>query len=637
MKKTANHVLTTLVVFLALMLLLMPSAFADGGRGVCETLPHGLPSGWKAPETDAAYEYAEMAEEASAAGTKAAGTKAGGLTVSVSQSGTIPGPMTWTASASGGNGSYSYEFKLYIPKLVDGVMWHYVKAQQAYSSSRVFHHTFTENGEYELAVNVKDSSGKTGSKILQISVHEEGMDPLTASFNAPSGAYFTTTTTWSMDVSGGDGNYSYMFWFYWEDAPIPMSVISGDDTYGPESAFHYRLLASGTYKLIGFVMDGNGQRAQDTIVFTAESPDYPSVPEIARRLAAQCVSAGCRTAYEKALWMHDWLIYHADYDHSFTHYGPDGVLCAGSGVCESYAFAYAYLMRELGSPCEFASAENHMWNMIQLDGEWYHVDTTWDDPTDASTGGGGLERHLYFCVPWEVIAVDHHNGSIYFYNQTCTSYRYNYYVMTGQAEAWADDLAALITQGLAAGDYRFSVQMPYWYTFEGDSVFWQEPEGVLASGAALHVCRQRNFSFGGQTVKIDGYVIDVNHFGIYRYVDFDNLGWICVSIDGKTLDLPSGVKRVNTDAFRSDPSFVAARVPDGATAIQNGAFQGCSGLWLAVIPASVTSIGNTAFDSSNPHLTIVAPEGSAAQQYAQSHGIKFLSEEFDYHVMFPEY
>ena len=407
MKKTANHVLTTLVVFLALMLLLMPSAFADGGRGVCETLPHGLPSGWKAPETGDAYVYAEMAEETPAAGAKAAGTKAGGLTVSVSQSGTIPGPMTWTASASGGNGSYSYEFKLYIPKLVDGVMWHYVKAKQDYSSSRVFHHTFTENGEYELAVNVKDSSGKTGSKILQISVHEEGMDPLTASFNAPSGAYFTTTTTWSMNVSGGDGNYSYMFWFYWEDAPIPMSVISGDDTYGPESAFHYRLLASGTYKLIGFVMDGNGQRAQDTIVFTAQSPDYPSVPEIARRLAAQCVSAGCRTAYEKALWMHDWLIYHADYDHSFTHYGPDGVLCAGSGVCESYAFAYAYLMRELGIPCEFASAENHMWNMIQLDGEWYHVDTTWDDPTDASTGGGGLERHLYFCVPWEVIAVDH--------------------------------------------------------------------------------------------------------------------------------------------------------------------------------------------------------------------------------------
>ena len=67
MKKTANHVLTTLVVFLALMLLLMPSAFADGGRGVCETLPHGLPSGWKVPEADDAYEYAEMAEEASAA------------------------------------------------------------------------------------------------------------------------------------------------------------------------------------------------------------------------------------------------------------------------------------------------------------------------------------------------------------------------------------------------------------------------------------------------------------------------------------------------------------------------------------------------------------------------------------------
>ena len=634
MKKTAY----LFIAILALMLLLAPTAFADGAsRGVCEVLPHGLPDNWVMPETDSEYLYAEPADEMAAA--------ASGLTVSVSQSGTIPGPMTWTASASGGNGSYSYEFKLYIPEIRDGVMWHLIQAQQAYSSSSVFRHTFTKNGEYELEVNVKDGNGLTGRKVLSISVHEEGMDPLTVSFNAPSGAYFTSTTTWTMNVSGGDGDYSFMFWFYWEDAPIPMSVISGDDSYQEENAFRYRLLASGTYKLIGFVRDGSGQQASDTIVFTAQSADYPSVPERAQQIAAQCVSAGCTSAYQKALWLHDWLIDNADYDYSFTHYGPDGVLCGGTGVCESYAFAYAYLMREVGIPCEFAAASNHMWNMIQLGGEWYHVDATWDDPTDGYTGGGGMERHLYFCVPWEVIAVDHHQGSIYLYNQSCTSYRYNYYVMSGQAEAWANDLAALITQGLAAlitqglaaGDYFFSVQMPYWYSFEGDSVFWTDAEGVLASGAALYVCSQRSFQYGGQSLKIGGYVIDVNHFGIYRYVDSDNLGWICMSIDGKTLDLPSGVKNVNTDAFRGDPSFVAVRVPDGAKTIQDGAFKGCSGLWLAVIPASVTTIGDTAFDSSNPHLTIAAPEGSAAQQYAQSHGIKFSSEEFDYHVMFPAY
>ena len=37
------------------------------------------------------------------------------------------------------------------------------------------------------------------------------------------------------------------------------------------------------------------------------------------------------------------------------------------------------------------SAGLHAWNQVQLDGKWYYIDCTWDDPT-----GGGHERTTYY-------------------------------------------------------------------------------------------------------------------------------------------------------------------------------------------------------------------------------------------------
>ena len=59
-------------------------------------------------------------------------------------------------------------------------------------------------------------------------------------------------------------------------------------------------------------------------------------------------------------------------------------------VCEGYARALMILCRELGIPCVLAEGQakstvngpsgSHMWNYVQLEGSWYAVDTTWNDP-----------------------------------------------------------------------------------------------------------------------------------------------------------------------------------------------------------------------------------------------------------------
>jgi transglutaminase/protease-like cytokinesis protein 3 len=51
--------------------------------------------------------------------------------------------------------------------------------------------------------------------------------------------------------------------------------------------------------------------------------------------------------------------------------------------------------------------EEHAWNMIQLDGDWYCVDVTWDDPAGLS----GLDphyNHLYFNVTSDFLRETEH-------------------------------------------------------------------------------------------------------------------------------------------------------------------------------------------------------------------------------------
>ncbi|MBR3766655.1 MAG: bacterial Ig-like domain-containing protein [Clostridia bacterium] len=99
---------------------------------------------------------------------------------------------------------------------------------------------------------------------------------------------------------------------------------------------------------------------------------------------------------EKALLIHDRIAVLCEYDYddyqldTIPHesYSMYGVLVNGVAVCQGYAEAYFYLLREVGIDsylCE-SSALNHAWNIVEIDGEEYHVDITWDDPVNDITG-----------------------------------------------------------------------------------------------------------------------------------------------------------------------------------------------------------------------------------------------------------
>ena len=60
------------------------------------------------------------------------------------------------------------------------------------------------------------------------------------------------------------------------------------------------------------------------------------------------------------------------------------VLKEHKGVCQGYALLALKMLRELGIETLYVVGEvntgPHAWNLVKVDGEWYHLDTTWNDP-----------------------------------------------------------------------------------------------------------------------------------------------------------------------------------------------------------------------------------------------------------------
>lgn len=123
--------------------------------------------------------------------------------------------------------------------------------------------------------------------------------------------------------------------------------------------------------------------------------------------------------YEKELAVHDWLVYNCTYDSgslsaipnpSENCDNPYGALINGQAICKGYTTAFRMFMGMLGIPCGTVHSadtdgDEHAWNTVKLDGSWYYVDCTWDDPVPDFDGRP--VTHKYFNISREEISERH--------------------------------------------------------------------------------------------------------------------------------------------------------------------------------------------------------------------------------------
>lgn len=98
--------------------------------------------------------------------------------------------------------------------------------------------------------------------------------------------------------------------------------------------------------------------------------------------------------YIKIKALHDFLVNYSSYDTTYAY--PYQLVSTKKGICQSYSGLFWMLLKKAGFESRIifkgygedntATANNgnnteaHAWNLVLLDGYWYHIDATWDDP-----------------------------------------------------------------------------------------------------------------------------------------------------------------------------------------------------------------------------------------------------------------
>lgn len=112
--------------------------------------------------------------------------------------------------------------------------------------------------------------------------------------------------------------------------------------------------------------------------------------------------------YDKILSIHDSLVNSLEYDSTINKANTHniyGALVQKNVVCEGYAKAFKYILDGLNIENILVSGtgtnssektESHMWNYVKLNGNWYGVDVTWDDPIIIGGISKNNIRDTYF-------------------------------------------------------------------------------------------------------------------------------------------------------------------------------------------------------------------------------------------------
>lgn len=147
------------------------------------------------------------------------------------------------------------------------------------------------------------------------------------------------------------------------------------------------------------------------LIYGIRKEEYATAKDELERAAdkAMRLLEGVSDPVKKALILHDHIVRICEYDceardkkdlspRARTAYS---VLVRNKAVCEGYAMGYRYLLNRAGIRSEEVDSDemNHCWNYLCLDGRWYHVDVTWDDPVyNGRKPDPNVISHEYFLL-----------------------------------------------------------------------------------------------------------------------------------------------------------------------------------------------------------------------------------------------
>lgn len=157
-----------------------------------------------------------------------------------------------------------------------------------------------------------------------------------------------------------------------------------------------------------------------TVKYRESAEQTAEVDRMTSQALRSVVSTGMND-HEKVKAIHDWVVGRVEYDTSLRSYTAYEALLTGKTVCQGYALLIQHMLAKAGIVSRIVegtvSSGDHAWNLVKLDGRWYHLDATWDDaapPVKTEQGGEAKEsaeltasRYRYYMLSDNEIGRDH--------------------------------------------------------------------------------------------------------------------------------------------------------------------------------------------------------------------------------------
>ncbi|WP_051217164.1 transglutaminase domain-containing protein [Paenibacillus assamensis] len=152
---------------------------------------------------------------------------------------------------------------------------------------------------------------------------------------------------------------------------------------------------------------GKGALVSVYVQYRETYEQYQQVRQYAKEQVKRLVTPDM-SEEQKVKTLHDFVVSQLAYDATMTRFTAYEAITVGSTVCQGYALLLQALYEDAGITSRVvegnAGGQLHAWNMVQLDGQWYHVDATWNDPLPDKRN---RILHTYYLLSDEEIGRDH--------------------------------------------------------------------------------------------------------------------------------------------------------------------------------------------------------------------------------------
>lgn len=240
--------------------------------------------------------------------------------------------------------------------------------------------------------------------------------------------------------------YDFLFSEVMNISDNAFDEILGEDDYLAFNTMSRKTSASGS--------SGNVTLTY-TLTYLTTYQQEQQVSAKVSQVLAQIITSSMKDD-EKTKAVHDWVVGNVRYDTDLTQYSAYSALFLGKAVCQGYSLLIFKMLKESGITARIINGRgyndfiwgDHMWNLVYLCGNWYHVDATFDDPVPDVSG-----RVLYTFFEKSDSEMNSHVWDTAKYPAASVSYSKNSCGSTGSSDTliWQTSKATVVSLAKSQG------------------------------------------------------------------------------------------------------------------------------------------------------------------------------------------